>query len=368
MIAQANSMLQGLMSQRPSPQQPQQSPQPQQPTQATLCPAAAGSSSHPDPEVKPPQMESDTEKMEVSAVTPQDQAVKDGKPQEAEGDLTNTPAAVVTEEMTRANEASEGETKEEMTESVCEKKSDEEMAVRSTQNQLPQDGTKPTESMPDLHVLNNFQNMLATIQGNIGQEGDSSNATNSGSKPAPTKPATTPPSLLPPANKPGLLGRHPTGMTPQQLVNVMSASSTLQQQQLLNAGAANPILAMFIEAQIRQQLTNLEKVSKARMFMTRLQQQQQPQQQQHGVYHFHGSGGGAGMGAFGRKQGLLGNQPVLNQNAPPAQGNAWYPANSTPSSSGLLKTPSTKPAEDSALSYHHSTVSCVQKIPNYYIG
>ena len=219
-----------------------------------------------------------------------------------------------------------------------------------------QEGSKPSEPLPDLHVLNNFQKMLATIQGNIGDGSDNS-APNS-RQPAVTKPPmSSPPSLL--STQPSLLGRHPAGITPQQLVSVMSAGTSLQQQQLLNAGAANPILAMFIEAQIRQQLLNLEKVSKARLFMSRLQQQQPPQQQQQqqqqqqpGVYQFSGSSGG-GSGAFGRKQGLLGNQPPMSQNAP--SGGLWYTPGSQPSS-GLLKTPSMK-SEDSASSYQHGTVS-----------
>ena len=367
MIAQANSMLQGLMKPEQSQQSDQERPGQEQAT------AAAGSGSQADPSGPPP-----------AASAPETALSPVEKTQDVELDST----VAKTEEVPKS--AEEGETGKETTESEGEKKTGEDLtdnkpvADEKPQGQdgskpqgqdgskpqgqdgskpQGQDGSKPSEPLPDLHVLNNFQKMLATIQGNIGDGSDNS-ALNSKQLAMMKPPMTSPPSLLStPATQPSLLGRHPTGITPQQLVSVMSAGTSLQQQQLLNAGAANPILAMFIEAQIRQQLLNLEKVSKARLFMSRLQQQQPPQQQQQqqqqqpqqqpGVYQFSGGSGG-GSGVFGRKQGLLGNQPPMSQNAP--SGGLWY-APGSQQSSGLLKTPSMKSGEDSASSYQHGTVS-----------
>ena len=294
------------------------------------------------------------------------QAAKDGDTPTVDSTPTDTVVGQDTGDTASADNAAAGDTGEE---SGGERKAME-MASGDAGDEKPppQDVTK--EPVADLQKLDTFQKMLATIQDNIGPDGNAAN-----------KPTTTPqapPSLMSQAGKPGLMGCRPPGITTQQLVNVMSAGSSLQQQQLLNAGgggSASPILAMFIESQIRQQLLNLEKVNKARLFMTRLQQQQhQPHQQQHqqphqqqqhqhqGVFRF--TGNAAGPGAYGRKQGLLGNQPPPSQNAPGTGYGTGYPGSSAPSggrlnapSGGLLKTPGPEPAKDTATSYQHGTVS-----------
>ena len=296
-----------------------------------------------------------------------DKAAKDGDTPATDPAQSDTAVGQETGDTVSADKAATGDAPKEQ-ESGGERKAMEMASGDAGDEKKPsQDVTK--EPIPDLLKLDTFQKMLASIQGNIGPDGSAANK--------PTTPQA-PPSLMSQTVKPGLLGCRPPGITTQQLVNVMSAGSSLQQQQLLNAGggSASPILAMFIESQIRQQLLNLEKVNKARLFMTRLQQQQQlpqqQQQQQHqGVFHFTGSA--AGTGAYGRKQGLLGNQPAPNPNAPSmgtgygtgysgssAGGGLLNPPSGgllNPPSGGLLKTPGTEPAKDTATSNQHGTVS-----------